>query len=126
MALGYSVYEDDRDFEQRGLTGEVQRYTTAGMKFPCLILVNTTEKPLKMHSIDTLKRMFPNSKVYNEELNESLINIYVRQGDKTVSIGMIQSNQVKTFLKLFENNEVVGYIDADTELKDMYLYVLSE
>jgi hypothetical protein len=126
LSLGYDVYNDDRDFEQKGLTGSVRRYTTSSMQFPCYILINSEEKPIKSYSIETLRQMFPISKVYDESLANSLIHIYFNQGDKTVRIGAIQGSQVKTFLKLFENNDIDGYISENQKLEGMYLYVLSE
>jgi hypothetical protein len=126
LSLGYDVYEDNRDFEQKGLTGDVRRYTTSSMKFPCYVLVNSEEKPVKSYSIDTLRQMFPALKQYDETLTDSMIHIYFNQDDKTVRLGAILGSQVKTFLKLFENNDIDGYISKDEKLEGMYLYVLSD
>lgn len=125
MSLGYETYEDNRDFEQKGLTGNVRRYTTTKMDFPCYIICASEEHPVKMHSIETLKQMFPNMKVYDETIANSLIQIYFNKDDKTIKLGAIQPSQVKTFLKLFEACDVDGFIDKDTKLTDMYLYVLA-
>lgn len=125
MALGYEVYEDKRDFEQKGLTGDVRRYTTTKMVFPCFILCHTEEKPVPLHSVETLKRMFPTSKVYDETIANSLIHIYFNQGETLVKLGCIQPNQVKTFLRLFENCEVDCFMEQDKKLEGMYMYVLS-
>lgn len=126
MSLGYETYEDNRDFEQAGLTGEVRRYTTTKMEYPCYILCSTERNPIKLHSVATLKKMFPSLKVYDESVADSLIHVYFNQGSQTAKLGMIMPNQVKTFLKLFEGYCIEGYIDKDTPLKDMYLYVLAE
>lgn len=126
MSLGYETYEDDRKFEQKGLTGDVRRYTTTKMEFPCYVVCNTEEKPVKLHSIETLRKMFPNAKSYDESIANSLIHIYFNQGNQTAKLGVIQPNQVKTFLKLFENCEVDGYLNADKKLEGMYLYILAE
>ena len=126
MSLGYNTYEDDRRFEQKGLTGEVRRYTTTKMSFHCYVICSTEEKVVKLHSIETLKKMFPNSKVYDESIADSLIHIYFNQGNQTAKLGVIQPNQVKTFLKLFESCEVDGYLSQDEKLEGMYLYILAE
>ena len=123
--LGYDTFEDDRTFIQDGITGEVRRYTTANMQFPCFVILNNDAKPVKSHSIDTLQRMFPVSKVYTGDDMSEIINIYFNQDDKTVRLGSINQTQVKTFLRLFENNDIDGYIDENTKLNGMYLYVLS-
>jgi hypothetical protein len=126
LALGYDVYEDNRDFEKKGLTGEVRRYTTSNMQFPCYVLINSEEKPIKSYTIETLRNMFPVSSVYDESLTNSLIHIYFNQNEKTARIGAISGSQVRTFLKLFENNDVDGYISENEKLEGMYLYVLAE
>ena len=124
MALGFDVYEDDRSFEKEGLTDKVQRYVTSSMSFPCFVIINTEDKPVKAHSIDTLKRMFKSTSVYTGEESDS-VYIYFNQGDQTVRLGIIGKAQVKTFLRLFECNFVDGYIDEKTKLEDKYLYVLA-
>ena len=127
MPLGYDVYDDkQRSFDQNGLTGEVQRYTTTSMAYPCLIICSTPEKPVKMHSLETLRMMFPKSRLYDEEVANSMINVYFSQGGKTAKLGLIQPNQVKTFLRLFDNNIVEGWLTEAKKLDGMYLYILSE
>lgn len=127
MALGYDVYDDSsRSFDQKGLTGDVKRYTTASMSFPCLIVLSTPEKPVKRHNLETLHMMLPKSKLYDEEAAKSMINVYFNQGGKTAKLGVIQPKQVKTVLQLFKDNDVDGYLSRDEKLEGMYLYVLSE
>lgn len=125
MALGYDVYEDKREFEQKGLTGNVRRYTTTKMYFPCFILCSSNEKPVPLHSIETLRRMFPTSKIYDEVVANSLIHIYFNQGEKTAKLGCIQPNQVKTFLRLFDGCDIDCFLNKDKQLTGMYMYVLS-
>lgn len=125
MALGYEVYEDNRNFEQDGLTGDVKRYVTEKMEFPCYIIVATPDNIVENYKISVLTRMFANIKTYNEDDANSSISLYFNQGDKTVKLGKIFPKQVKSFLKLFEGNIVDGFYDKDTKLTDDYLYVLS-
>lgn len=119
--LGYEVEEDQREFESERVT----RYSTSKMQFPCFIVMVTEEHPLKQYALDVLKKMFVKSDVYDEELSNSLIHLYFSQAGKTVQFGVVQSSQVKTFLRLFEFNEVQGYLDKDTPLSGDKLYVLS-
>ena len=126
MVLGYEVYEDERDFEQKGLTGNVSRYTLTKMSYPCYILCSSDEKPIQLHSIEVLKKMLPTSEIYDESIANSLISIYFNQGGRTAKVGCIQPSQVKTFLKLFEDCDVDCFLDKDTQLKGMYMYVLSD
>lgn len=126
MALGYDVYEDNRNFEQEGLTGKVKRYVTESMNFPCFILVSESERPIEVIKIKVLKQMFAVVEKYDEEEANSSISIYFSNGDKTAYLGKIQPRQVKSFLSLFSNNRVDSYYDKDTLLEGDMQYVLSE
>lgn len=126
MSLGYDVYEDNRDFEQKGITGNVSRYTTTNMEYPCLIVCATEEKPVEMYKIEVLRKMFASVAVFDEEQSKLKITIYYSQDERLVRLGVIQPKQVKSILKLFESNVVEGFYDSDTLLRDDYLYVLSE
>ena len=127
MALGYETYEDTRDFEQEGLTGEVARYSTEHMTFPCFIICSTEDNIVEEYKTKTVKSMFvsPSDK-FDEETFNSVINIYFHIQGQTIRYGKILPKQVKSFLKLFEGNIVEGYYDKDTKLTDDYLYVLAE
>lgn len=114
--LGYDTYEDNRTFETED---KVKRYTTSKMEFPCLILSGQIE----MFKFNVLKNMFNSSTQLIEGLQT--IDIYYEQGDKVVKLGKITSQQVKSFLSLFSNANIVGYLDKDTKLEGDYLYVLT-
>ena len=118
MALGYELDEDDtRDFEQDGLTGTVKRYATENMHYPCLIFDKISQYQLKV-----LKQMTSIKTTYDDEADS--ISLYVDMDGKLVTLGKIFANQVKSVLMLFEDVGVVGFYDANTELKGDYLYVL--
>lgn len=127
MALGFDVYEDTRDFQKKGITDEIRRYVTDKMGFPCFIIVASEEKPVEMYKVSVLRKTFSSiAATLDEESIGRDINIYFSQGDRTAMLGKIQPRQVKSFLKLFEYNEVHGYLDKDTPLEGQYMYVLSE
>lgn len=127
MALGYDVYDNkERSFDQTGLTGEVRRYVTASMEYPCLIICSTPEKPVRRHRLETLRMMFPKSQLYDDEVANSMIHVYFNQGDKTARLGIIQPNQVKTFLRLFSDNDIDCFLTPDKKLEGMYIYTLSD
>ena len=125
MSLGYNVYEDDRNFNQDGLTGQVNKYATENMSFPCYIIVADDEHKVQMYRIVILKQMSSTVQIYDEEESKLAINIYFYQDGKTVSICKIFPKQVKSFLKLFDECKVIGFMDKDTELNNDLLYVLS-
>lgn len=118
--LGYNVSDDTRDFSH----GEVKRYATSDMKYPCYVICVTPEKPLKSYTIDVLKRMFIKTDKYVEGLEP--IHLYFNDGIKTVGFGIIQPGQVKPFMTLFEQNEVKAFLSEDRELVGDMRYVLSE
>lgn len=126
MSLGYDLYEDNRDFQQKGLTGEVKRYTTAKMEFPCYVVCSTETNQVEMYKIQVLKQMFATSKIYNESEANSMIHLYFSQGNQVAKLGIIQPKQVKSFLKLFESNQVDGYFEDGILLQGEHLYVLAE
>lgn len=126
MSLGYETYEDNRSFEQKGLTGSVKRFTTDKMEYPCFIIQSTDDNPVKLFKMQTLQRMFATTKVYDESLTDSLIYLYFSTAGKIAKVGSIRPSQVKPILSLFEGNNVIGFLDKDTQLEGMHLYVLAE
>ena len=128
MSLGFDTYEDDRDFNQKGITGEIQRYTKEKMQYPCYIIRNEKNHMVGKHQLTVLKNMFNTSVVYSsgEDGEVNSVNIYFHQDGKTFRLGRIFAKQVKPFLELFSNNIIDCYLDENTELKGKYKYVLSE
>ena len=126
MSLGYDVYEDKRDFQQDGLTGEVKRFVTESMQFPCFIIVSEPEHPVEVVRLTVLRNMSAIVDKYNEEEANSMISVYFTMQGKTAYIGKILPRQVKSFLSLFSNNRVDGYYDKDTILDGDMRYTLSE
>lgn len=125
MGLGYSTYDDTRDFEQEGLTGNVKRYVTESMTFPCFIIVNKKDKPVGVVKLQVLKNMSEVVETYNEEEVNNSISIYFSSGDKTAYLCKIQPRQVKSFISLFSDSDVVAYYDKDTLLEGDMRYVLA-
>lgn len=124
MSIGYDVYEDNRSFEHEGLTGTVKRYVTESMKFPCIIIEYSEDKPIEKYKLEALKQMFKLTQAFDEDAIEG-VTIYYSQDSKTVRLGQVTPRQVKAFLNLFENNNLVGYYDKDTILVDEKIYVLA-
>lgn len=121
MELGYEVNEEKRDFNQRGITGTVTRYATGSLEYPCYIV----KPPFAKYKIRVLQTMFQKSETYNEAEANLAIHLYFEDGNgKLAGLGSIFPRQVNSFLKLFSDNEVVGFYSDGTELSGDYLYVL--
>lgn len=126
MALGYATYNDDRDFEQDGLTGNVKRYVTESMEFPCFMIVTDVDHPVEVVRVQALKQMAMITSNNVNALESSPISVYFTDGKNTVYLCKIQPNQVKSFISLFAKNTVMGYFDKDTALEGDMRYVLSD
>ncbi len=106
----------------------MRKYITEDMQFPCYILRMVEDKPIEKYKIAVLQKMFQTVETYDEEEAALIISIYISDDKRTLRLGQITPKQVKPFLRLFEKDleQVIGYFDKNTELKDDLLYVLSE
>lgn len=126
MSLGYDVYDSDRSFEQKGITGDIQRYSREEMHYPCYIIRSEDDNKVGMHQITVLKNMFNTMVAYESGSVDNSIYIYFKQGGTTIKLGKIIPKQVKAFLRLFENNYVDCFLAEGKELIGVYKYALSE
>lgn len=143
MALGYDVYEEERDYTKEGITGEVTRHRREKLQYPCLIVRSTVEKRLGDIHATTLKN-YKISEATETDKETGFIHIYVSlefketqeegelkleevSGDEAplLSFGAIYGRQVKGFLTLFKEFPVYGYLDIDKKLESEYVYILS-
>ena len=127
MPSSYEVYEDKRDFEEQGITGEVTRYQITDMEYPCFLLSNTTELPIPKYALMTLKSLLLDTRVreYSQEELNSVINIYFKDKDVVVRLGVILPRNVKSFISSFEKYDLRCFYSKDTELKNDMMFVLS-
>lgn len=121
MALGYDTFEDKREFESQKVT----RYATTSMSFPCYVIHMTPEHPIKRYTLEMLQHMFLSSVSTAEAGQDLSIHIYIVKDSMTAKVGQIQPEQVKSFLRLFESNEIDGYFTEDTLLTGDLLYALA-
>ena len=121
MALGYDVYEDDRDFEQEGITGEVKKFVKGTMQYPCLILEETAEKRLNLFSLQTAQEMFTKPEgLYDESDIDRIVFVYIRLLDgHLISFNSIDSMKVNAFCKLFEGYNITGRMYVDGEIEEL-------
>ena len=131
MSIGYEVAEDTRSFEQDGLTGQVSRFSTRDMQYPCYVVRSTAENPIPEYKAEALKGMLNQVQVNNgnEQFDANAVHnimIYMDFENNRFGLGSITPQQVKSFLASFEGNDVVGYFNETTELTGVNLYVLAE
>lgn len=122
MDLGYEVSEDKRSFESKAIS----RHTNARFEYPCLIVTNTAEAPVRKYMLDVHKKMSVKPVGFDESSLGLLIHLYINQDSKLLKLGTMQPNQVKSFLRLFEGVQISGWYDEDTELVGDMLYALAE
>lgn len=129
MGLGYDVSEDKRDFQREGISGEVQRHSQEALSYPCLMLVKTEGTSFQKYKLEALQMLFKSSKQMDLSEDNTAVNttiaIYIDVDGKKMRLGAISPTQVKAFLRLFQNNKVVGMYDANKKLEGDMLYVLS-
>jgi len=125
MSLGFDVHEEERSYDQKGITDNVTRYAIKNMEFPCYI-VDCSEKMIEQYKIDVLKNMFKSSIKFGDSVESDAVSIYFKQGSTTIKLGSIFSNQVKPFLQLMNGMPIVGFLDKDTILEGDYIYVLAD
>lgn len=130
MSIGYEVTEDERNFEKDGLTGQVSRFSSQTIQYPCYVIRSTPENPVPEYKAEALKGMLNQIKVDNGteqyDINKiQNIMIYMDFENNRFGLGSITPSQVKSFLTSFQDNDVVGYFDENTELSGQNLYVLA-
>lgn len=110
------VFEDNRTFDK------TQDYLK-GLAYPCLILTTDAENPIPKSRLQALKGMLEGA---NVDLNMSVepVSLYFKS-EKLMLIGKLQSRQIKSFMKLFEGANIVGYLSQGKKLEGDMLYVLS-
>lgn len=118
MALGYEVFEDERDFQQEGITGHVSRFTKGDLQYPCLIITETEAKRLNLSTLEIAKNMFTiKDSTYDESFKDRLIYIYIRLLDNhLVSFNSVDSTKIGAFMDLFEGFDLSGWIYSNNEL----------
>ncbi len=128
MDSSYEIYEDTRDFEEQGITGEVTRYQIVDMEYPAFILENTTEKPIPMYALMTLKSLLFDSKAREYDSNElrNMISMYFKENATVVKLGVMLPRNVKSFINFFEKYDLKCFINKDKEVKGDKMFILSD
>lgn len=115
--VGYEAYEDTRTFDTDSTVLE-------GLSYPCMVVDMSGGINIPKSRLVTLKSMVDNSDMSVLGSAEP-VNLYFRV-DKLMLIGKLQARQIKSFLKLFDNVQITGYLNAETELVGDNLYILSD
>lgn len=123
--LGYEVSEENRDFDVDGLTGDVRRYITEGISYPCFIIELNENSSISKAQVSVLRKMTEASDSYDISSEIKPIQVYISEGEKLISFTKVLPLQVRALLSLTSNAKVLGYIDKDTILEGDMLYVLA-
>jgi len=122
LAIGFDVYDDTRKFESKA----VSKHVSMHMEYPCLVVKNTAEHPIRKYMLEVHKVMNSRPIGFDEASSGLLIHLYINQDSKLLKFGTIQPAQVKSFLRLFDGVETKGYYDETTLLEGDMLYALAE
>lgn len=115
--VGYEAYEDNRTFEK-------DKGYLEGVSYPCMIVNLGSQITIPKSRMVTLKGMMDSANVAIGITAEP-VNLYFRT-DKLMLVGKLQARQIKSFLKLFSEVEIQGFLNKDTELLGDKLYILSD
>lgn len=118
------TFVDKREFVVEGISGNVSKYLKEKVSYPFFLLENTADAPVQLNKLKVLANLFGTGVVSDSKTPP--VSVYYKDGERVVKLGKLSSRQVKSFLRLFTDNKVVGMYDKDTELTGDYLYVLSE
>jgi hypothetical protein len=124
--VGYEIEEKERDYEQKGITGEVSRGAVELCKFPCIILYSTDEQQLPKYKLSVLSAMMKSNEVSKDLTEKNNIHLYLTNGVKTARLGGVSGRQIKSILSLFEGCRMDAYLNKDKKLEGQYIYVLSD
>lgn len=113
--LGVETFEVEDEETKGGASGEVEAFAHVKLEYPCIVV----SPPFEKYKIKVLSVMFASV----GDLDE-VINLYFSSDNRMVSYGHIGMKQINSFLKLFEGNELVGYLDESTCIKGDKLYCL--
>lgn len=125
--LGYDVPEIERNYDKSGITGEVGRFAIEGEQYPQYTIVMSENSKVNNIQVQALKGMFSTTNITGCEGEADLsIAVYIEKDGNRSRLGKILPRQVKAFLTLFEGCQVMGKLDANTDLEGDKLFVLSE
>ena len=122
MSLGFDVFESDNDYEKEGLTGQVSRYSSVEMNYPCYIV---SMQDMPMCKLLAFKGLVAAPEVLARQEVDTSINVYFKQGEQYAYFGKILPAQVKAFINVFGQDNITGFLSKEKEIKDMYLYILA-
>ena len=122
MSLGYDTFDSERTFEKQGITGQVQRYSREAMNYPCYIV---SMQDMPMCKLLAFKGLVAAPEVLARQEVDTSINVYFKQGEQHAYFGKILPAQVKAFINVFGQDNIIGFLSKEKEIKDMYLYILA-
>lgn len=115
----YEGYNEDSSTEEiKGITNKVTEYTYTGLTYPCIVFKDGMK--LEKHKIQVISNMVKS----NSSALVKDISLYFNNGDQLYKLGMISGVQVISLIDIANRDNLIAFLDADTELKDSLIYTL--
>ena len=113
---GYS--EDSGVREIEGITDTVTDYTYTNLAYPCIIFKNGVK--LEKHRIQVISNMVKS----NATGVVKDISLYFSNEGQLYKLGEIGGIQVSPLIDIVGRDNLIAFLDKDTELKESLIYTL--
>lgn len=115
----YNGYSEDGEVKEiKGITDTVTDYTYTGLSYPCIVFKQGFK--LERHKVQVISNMVKSNTV---GINKD-ISLYFSNNDQLYKLGEISGVQVSPLIDIAGRDNLIAFLDADTELNDSLIYTL--
>lgn len=115
----YNGYSEDGEVKEiKGITDTVTDYTYTGLSYPCIVFKQGFK--LERHKVQVISNMVKS----NTTGIKKDISLYFSNKDQLYKLGEISGVQVSPLIDIAGRDNLIAFLDADTELNDSLIYTL--
>lgn len=115
----YNGYSEDGEVKEiKGITDTVTDYTYTGLSYPCIVFKQGFK--LERHKVQVISNMVKSNTVGIKKD----ISLYFSNKDQLYKLGEISGVQVSPLIDIAGRDNLIAFLDADTELNDSLIYTL--
>lgn len=115
----YNGYSEDGEVKEiKGITDTVTDYTYTGLSYPCIVFKQGFK--LERHKVQVISNMVKSNTV---DIKKD-ISLYFSNKDQLYKLGEISGVQVSPLIDIAGRDNLIAFLDADTELNDSLIYTL--